>query len=333
MKKISTLSVALLAAASMSAQTAKTEITLGTWSPWDAATATVNGNTLTMSAAWAGAGNWLANGTECADWSDGDYLELDVSNCTGNFNAAIQYNDRKTFDDKGNPTVVKELTTTGTLSDGDKVCYIKLNENYSDKVVNIWLQSTTATASVTVDKAYLVSEEEYQAYLAEKSKGEQVAWEGSSNFGTSWDGSLAVQISAGKFASTKSGATFTFYYDCNSDADYSQIGICDGSWNTLSSAKDADPQWGTINVGGTTSYTTTLSDDDIKTIQSGGMVIKGYNATLTKVTFTNPTTDGINSVQTTKKVNEGATYNLAGQRVGKTFRGMVIRNGKKYIQK
>lgn len=330
MKKISTLFVALLAAASMSA---KTEITLGTWSPWNAATATVNGNTLTMSDTWAGAGNWLANGTECADWSEGDYLELDVSNCKGNLKAAIQYNDGKTFDDKGNPTVDEELTTTGTLSDGDKVCYIKLNENYSDKVVNIWLQSTTATASVTVDKAYLVSEEEYQAYLAEKSKGEQVAWEGSSNFGTSWDGSLAVQISAGKFASTKSGATFTFYYDCNSDADYSQIGICDGSWNTLSSAKDADPQWGTINVGGTTSYTTTLSDDDIKTIQSGGMVIKGYNATLTKVTFTNPTTDGINSVQTTKKVNEGATFNLAGQRVGKTFRGMVIRNGKKYIQK
>ena len=329
MKKISTLFVALLAAASMSA---KPEITLGAWSPWGATT-TVDGNTLTMSAAWAGAGNWQANDGKCADWSEGDYLELDVSNCTGNFKVAIEYNDGKTVDDKGNPAKVEELTTYGSLSEGDKVCYVKLNEGHSDKVIQFWLQSTTATASVTVDKAYLVSEEEYQAYLAEKSKGEQVAWEGSSNFGTSWDGSLAVQISAGKFASTKSGATFTFYYDCNSDADYSQIGICDGSWNTLSSAKDADPQWGTINVGGTTSYTTTLSDDDIKTIQSGGMVIKGYNATLTKVTFTNPTTDGINSVQTTKKVNEGATYNLAGQRVGKTFRGMVIRNGKKYIQK
>ena len=330
MKKISTLFVALLAAASMSA---KTEITLGTWSPWDDTTTTVNGNTLTMSAAWKGAGNWQANDGKCADWSEGDYLELDVSNCKGNFKVAIEYNDGKTVDDKGNPTKVEELTTYGSLSEGDKVCYVKLNEDHSDKVIQFWLQSTTATASVTVDKAFLVSEEEYKAYLAEKSKGEQVAWEGSSNFGTSWDGSLAVQISAGKFASTKSGATFTFYYDCNSDADYSQIGICDGSWNTLSSAKDADPQWGTINVGGTTSYTTTLSDDDIKTIQSGGMVIKGYNATLTKVTFTNPTTDGINSVQTTKKVNEGATYNLAGQRVGKTFRGMVIRNGKKYIQK
>ena len=330
MKKISTLFVALLVAASMSA---KTEITLGTWSPWDATTTTVNGNTLTMSAAWAGAGNWLANGTECADWSDGDYLELDVSNCTGSFNVAIEYNDGKTVDDNGNSTKVDALTTKGSIASGDKVAFIKLNQDHCDKVVNIWLQSTAANISVTVDKAYLVTEDEFQDYIDQKAKGEQVVWEGSSNFGTSWDGSLAVQISADKFAYAKSGATFTFYYDCNSDADYSQIGICDGSWNTLSSAKDADPQWGTINVGGTTSYTTTLSDDDIKTIQSGGMVIKGYNATLTKVTFTNPTTDGISSVQTTKKVNEGATFNLTGQRVGKTFRGMVIRNGKKYIQK
>ena len=28
---------------------------------------------------------------------------------------------------------------------------------------------------------------------------------------------------------------------------------------------------------------------------------------------------------------DGATYNLAGQRVGKSWRGIVIRNGKKYM--
>lgn len=114
MKKISTLFVALLVAASMSA---KTEITLGTWSSWGTTT-TVNGNTLTMSEAWAGAGNWQANGTECADWSDGDYLELDVSNCTGSFNVAIEYNDGKTVDDNGNPTKVDALTTQGSIASG-----------------------------------------------------------------------------------------------------------------------------------------------------------------------------------------------------------------------
>ena len=168
MKKISTLFVALLAAASMSA---KTEITLGTWSPWDATTTTVNGNTLTMSAAWAGAGNWQANGTECADWSDDDYLELDVSNCTGSFNVAIEYNDGKPVDDNGNSTKVDALTTKGSIASGDKVAFIKLNQDYCDKVVNIWLQSTAANISVTVDKAYLVTEDEYQDYIDQKAKG------------------------------------------------------------------------------------------------------------------------------------------------------------------
>ncbi len=81
------------------------------------------------------------------------------------------------------------------------------------------------------------------------------------------------------------------------------------------------------------SYSTVLSDDDLATIKTGGMLLQGYNATLTKVTFTNPTTTNINSISADKKIREGSTFNLAGQRVGKTFRGIVIRNGKKYIQK
>lgn len=326
MKKISTLFVALLAAASMSA---KTEITLGTWSPWGATT-TVNGNTLTMSEAWAGAGNWQANDGKCADWSDGDYLELDVSNCTGSFNVAIQYNDGKTVDDKGNPAIVKALTTTGSISEGDKVCYVKLNGDNSDKVIQFWLQSKAANISVTVDKAFLVSEEEYKAYLAEKSKGEQVVWEGSNDFGTKWDTNMSIDAS--KFATAKSGATFTFTYTVGSEG-YAQIKICDSNWKALASPKGQN-EWNCVDLDMSgTNYSTVLSDDDLATIKASGMVLQGYNSTLTKVTFTNPTTDGINSIQATKKVNEGATYNLAGQRVGKTFRGMVIRNGKKYIQK
>lgn len=326
MKKISTLFVALLAAASMSA---KTEVTLGTWSPWGA-TATVNGNTLTMSEAWAGAGNWQAN-DGVADWSDGDYLELDVSNCTGGFKVAVEYNDGKAVDAKGNPTKVDALTTTGGLSDGDKVCYVKLNETNSDKVVNLWLQSTVANASVTVDKAYLVSEDEYKAYLAGKSKGEQVVWEGSCDFGTAW--SSYVQLDATKFATAQSGATFTFTYTPGTSESYAQIQLNNSSWAPLTSPKGLN-QYNTIdlNSGGTT-YSTTLSDEDLATVQAGGMILRGFNATLTKVTVTNPTTTGINNIHATKKANEGATFNLDGQRVGKTFRGMVIRNGKKFIQK
>ena len=34
-----------------------------------------------------------------------------------------------------------------------------------------------------------------------------------------------------------------------------------------------------------------------------------------------------------KMINNGAIYNLAGQKVGKDYKGIVIQNGRKFIQK
>jgi hypothetical protein len=42
--------------------------------------------------------------------------------------------------------------------------------------------------------------------------------------------------------------------------------------------------------------------------------------------------DGINEVKTTRS-NSDVTYNMAGQRISKDYKGLVIRNGKKFIKK
>lgn len=42
---------------------------------------------------------------------------------------------------------------------------------------------------------------------------------------------------------------------------------------------------------------------------------------------------GIDTVNADKTVKSGAMYNLAGQRVGKDYKGIVIMDGKKYVQK
>lgn len=42
---------------------------------------------------------------------------------------------------------------------------------------------------------------------------------------------------------------------------------------------------------------------------------------------------GIETVKTAAKVNDGVIYNLAGQKVGKSFKGLVIKNGKKFVVK
>lgn len=44
------------------------------------------------------------------------------------------------------------------------------------------------------------------------------------------------------------------------------------------------------------------------------------------------TSTGINGVYTSTKLNDGKMYNLAGQRVGDDYKGIVIVNGKKYIK-
>ena len=46
----------------------------------------------------------------------------------------------------------------------------------------------------------------------------------------------------------------------------------------------------------------------------------------------NGTTTGINTI-TTDGATDGVTYNLAGQRVAESYKGAVIRNGKKFIQR
>ena len=44
-------------------------------------------------------------------------------------------------------------------------------------------------------------------------------------------------------------------------------------------------------------------------------------------------TTGINEIQNAHSSSAAATYDVAGKRVGKNYKGVVIRNGKKMIQK
>ena len=55
------------------------------------------------------------------------------------------------------------------------------------------------------------------------------------------------------------------------------------------------------------------------------------NACIQKITVKDAT--GISVAKSNVKVNNGVIYNLAGQKVGKDFKGIVIMNGKKMIQK
>ena len=65
-----------------------------------------------------------------------------------------------------------------------------------------------------------------------------------------------------------------------------------------------------------------------------------YNASKTGIEMANPTTGyftskttGIDNVKTADRAGDGKAYDLSGRRVNESYKGIVIKNGKKYIQK
>ena len=65
-----------------------------------------------------------------------------------------------------------------------------------------------------------------------------------------------------------------------------------------------------------------------------------FDANKTGIEMANPTTGyftskttGIDHVKTADRAGDGKAYDLSGRRVNESYKGIVIKNGKKYIQK
>ena len=76
------------------------------------------------------------------------------------------------------------------------------------------------------------------------------------------------------------------------------------------------------------SVTATLTTDE-----NGVLEVKETNAGYTLESITLPTSTGISNINATEAVNGGTIYNLAGQQVSKDYKGVVIQNGKKFLNK
>ena len=73
-------------------------------------------------------------------------------------------------------------------------------------------------------------------------------------------------------------------------------------------------------------YNGTTVEQIVNTFQMGTMPMGIVSTFSTSAT-------GINGVHVANKPNDGKMYNLAGQRVGDDYKGIVIVNGKKYLKK
>ncbi len=103
-------------------------------------------------------------------------------------------------------------------------------------------------------------------------------WEGNTDMGTDW--SANVQIPAAKFAEIKVGDTLKYTFTCESGAQMKIASLTEG-WPVIP-GPNPDPEWGVININGT-SFSFVLTADDVTALKEYGMAVSGQKYTLTKV--------------------------------------------------
>ena len=122
-----------------------------------------------------------------------------------------------------------------------------------------------------------------------------------------------------------------------------QVELFDGHWGGMFerfSAVDlgADRESTVVDLAAQGYFDFTITDDFLATVTvpqnwGGTFLLNGDgNLTVTKVTLIKGGATGIQNVQVKNATND-AIFNLAGQKVNASYKGVVIKNGKKYIQK
>ena len=166
--------------------------------------------------------------------------------------------------------------------------------------------------------------------------GSEVFWEGDAVM--DWGDGLQLTVPAEKFAAHGKDVrlTLTFTLDFT---DYSQMELFYADWDQVNKVsytidgktyeKGFSPSTALGAASGDVCTTTmTFSDAVMQLILEKGIVMQGHGMRLNKVVLETPT--GMKAVFKAQS-QDGAIYNLAGQRVTNPQKGIYIRNGKKFI--
>ena len=101
-------------------------------------------------------------------------------------------------------------------------------------------------------------------------------WEGTVDLGTDWGSNVPVSD-----ITAKEGDKLVVYYTIGA-GEYQQVKLMDGSWTPLTAPVTNDYDCVEL-AAGTSSYEVVLNADDAAALTSGGLVISGYNVTITKI--------------------------------------------------
>lgn len=148
-----------------------------------------------------------------------------------------------------------------------------------------------------------------------------------------YSGSDVVNIPASSFADAQLGDEIRFTLaDVDKSNSYSaqlkMVTNADG-WPLLNSNVDV------LNVSYIPEFVYLIKDEaTLNTLKATGLIVQGTGATVSSVKLYTSTATAISQIASNANNAKAAKiFNLAGQQVGKSYKGIVIKNGKKFVQK
>lgn len=234
-----------------------------------------------------------------------------------------------------------ESIATETVTGKDGKLVVKLNEEGKKAVKQAYLQvgDDGVGKSVEFKDAYFQNdEEEITSYVIYDNPEQATPLDWSAGMvSASLDNTALSLVKTGN----KIRLEYGYYPYESEDEQYYQV-QCMGSWWTILTATkdiegaevtasnviiDLKDKNGVLDI--------TLNDADVATLNTQkGVLFAGHGILITKITIGDlADVNYINSAVAPTQSQNAPVYNLAGQQVSKNYKGVVIQNGKKFVQK
>ena len=308
------------------------ELPISKFAPWDGTS--IEGNVITMGAGWKGGAIYVGG-----DMTQFDYVWIKFKNATGTPNFGITYDEWTSNADWG--PVFAAVTTA---MDGTGMVGIKLDKKtvmvhgnaetggvgigdvYAQHVQQITIQGGNSAASVEVEGIWFGTTAEFvkaggDVPVRPEAGGALTMWEGELVY-NGWGVSSTIDP---KYFEVAEVGDIIYCSVKDVTADYNPI-FKYQDWSDFTDiqatlAKDETHFEGKIATAEALDY-----------LQKNGLRFQGVGFTLTKVELKVPDPSGVNTINAVK-VDNGAIYNIAGQKVNAGYKGLVIKNGKKFVNK
>ena len=308
------------------------EVPVSKFTPWD--NCTIEGNVITMGEGWKGGAIYIGK-----DMTQFDYVWIKFKNASATPNFGITY-DEWTKNESWGPV----FAATTTAMDGTGMVGIKLDKKsvmihgnaetggvgigdvYAQHVQQVTIQGGNSAASVEVEGIWFGTTAEFvkaggDVPVRPEAGGALTMWEGELVY-DGWGVSSTIDP---KYFEVAQVGDIIYCSVKDVTADYNPI-FKYQDWSDFTDiqatlAKDETHFEGKIATAEALDY-----------LQKNGLRFQGVGFTLTKVELKVPDPSGVNTINAVKADN-GAIYNVAGQKVNAGYKGLVIKNGKKFVNK